>query len=143
MRAGAKVFYGIAVYLVVSLAFYIVGVNYIQDDGYRFGPEWVGIVSMTLATLMAMMLGVYLQFTDSRTDVVPEDWEEAEVEDGAGILGFFSPGSIWPFTMTMSIAVMGLGIIFVYYWLIVLGAAMLVWATANLALQYGLPKEKH
>lgn len=143
MRVGAKVFYGIFVYLVVSEIVYIFGVNYVKDDGFLFGPEWAGMVCMALAALLSLMLAMYLQFTDNRTDIAPEDWEEAETEDGAGILGFFSPGSIWPFAMTMSIAVMGLGIIFLYYWLIILGAVMLVWSTTNLSLQYGMPKEKH
>ncbi|QCB28831.1 aa3-type cytochrome oxidase subunit IV [Corynebacterium endometrii] len=143
MRVGAKVFYGIAVYLVISLVVYTIGVNYIQDDGYAYGPEWIGIVGLTLATLLCLMLAGYLHFTDSRTDIAPEDWEEAEVADGAGILGFFSPNSIWPIAMAGSIAVMGLGIIFVYYWLIVLGAALLVFTVTKLSLQYGLPKEKH
>ncbi|QPK78528.1 cytochrome c oxidase subunit 4 [Corynebacterium lizhenjunii] len=143
MRAGANVFYGIAIYLLVSELVYIFGVNLVRDDGYLYGPEWVGIVGMGLAILLCVMLGVYLHFTDSRTDLAPEDWEEAETEDGAGILGFFSPGSIWPFAMTMSVAVLGLGVIFLYYWLIVLGAAMLVWSTTKLSLQYGVPKEKH
>ena len=143
MRVGALVFYGIFVYLVVSEIVYILAVNFVQDDGYVYGPEWVGIVGMALAALLCLMLAGYLQFTDSRSDIVPEDWEEAETEDGAGILGFFSPGSIWPFAMTMSIAVLGLGVIFLYYWLIIVGAVMLVWSTTMLSLQYGLPKEKH
>ena len=98
---------------------------------------------MVLAFLLCVMLGVYLSFTDSRVDVAPEDWEEAEAEDGAGILGFFSPGSIWSLAMTGSIALLGLGIIFLYFWLIVLGAACLVASVTGLSLQYGLPKEKH
>lgn len=143
MRVGAKVFYGIFTYLLISEIVYIFAVNFVKDDGYRHGPEWAGMVAMALAALLALMLAVYIQFTDARSDVLPEDWEEAETEDSAGILGFFSPGSIWPFMMTMAIAVLGLGIIFMYYWMIVLGAIMLVWSTAKLSLQYGLPKEKH
>ncbi|WCZ32874.1 cytochrome c oxidase subunit 4 [Corynebacterium massiliense] len=143
MRATSKVFYSIAVYLIVSLIVYIFGVNFVKDDGYLFGPEWVGIVGMALAALLSIMLGAYLHFTDNRSDIVPEDWEEAEVEDGAGIYGFFAPTSVWPFWMTMSIAVLGLGIIFLYFWMIALGAAMLVYSVARLSLQYAMPKEKH
>lgn len=143
MRAGSNVFYAIATYLIVSELVYIFGVNYVRDDGYLYIAEWVGMVSMGLASLMALMLAVYLQLTDSKSDIAPEDWEEAETEDGAGILGFFSPGSIWPLAMTGSIAVLGLGIIFMYYWLIVLGAALLVISVGGLSLQYSLPKEKH
>ena len=143
MRATSKVFYSIATYLFVSLIVYVLGVNFVKDDGYLYGPEWAGIVGLNLAFMLCIMLGVYISFTDSRVDVAPEDWEEAETEDGAGILGFFSPGSIWPLAMTGSIALLGLGIIFLYFWLIVLGAACLVASVTGLSLQYGLPKEKH
>ena len=143
MRATSKVFYSIATYLLVSLFVYIFGVTFVKDDGYLYGAEWVGIVGMFLAFLLCMMLGAYLHFTDNRSDVLPEDWEEAETEDAAGILGFFSPGSIWPLAMTGAIALLGLGIIFLYFWLIALGAVCLIAACTGLSLQYGLPKEKH
>lgn len=143
MRATSKVFYSIATYLFVSLIVYIFGVTLVKDDGYLYGAEWVGIVGMFLAFLLCMMLGAYLHFTDNRSDVLPEDWEEAETEDAAGILGFFSPGSIWPLAMTGAIALLGLGIIFLYFWLIALGAVCLIAACTGLSLQYGLPKEKH
>ncbi|MDK8763119.1 aa3-type cytochrome oxidase subunit IV [Corynebacterium minutissimum] len=143
MRATSKVFYAIATYLFVSLIVYVIGVNYVKDDGYLYGPEWVGIVGMILAMLLCLMLGGYLHFTDNRVDLAPEDWEEAETEDKAGILGFFSPNSIWPLAMTGSIAVLGLGIIFLYFWMIALGAVLLVASVTGLSLQYGLPKEKH
>ena len=143
MRATSKVFYSSATYLLVSLIVYIFGVTFVKDDGYLYGAEWVGIVGMFLAFLLCMMLGAYLHFTDNRSDVLPEDWEEAETEDAAGILGFFSPGSIWPLAMTGAIALLGLGIIFLYFWLIALGAVCLIAACTGLSLQYGLPKEKH
>mgnify|MGYP002712225769 FL=1 len=143
MRATSKVFYSIATYLLVSLIVYIFGVTFVKDDGYLYGAEWVGIVGMFLSFLLCMMLGAYLHFTDNRSDVLPEDWEEAETEDAAGILGFFSPGSIWPLAMTGAIALLGLGVIFLYFWLIALGAVCLIAACTGLSLQYGLPKEKH
>ncbi|MDO5031361.1 cytochrome c oxidase subunit 4 [Corynebacterium sp.] len=143
MRATSKIFFSIATYLFVSLIVYVLGVNFVKDDGYMYGTEWAGLVGLVLAFLLCMMLGVYLNFTDKRVDVAPEDWEEAETEDGAGILGFFSPSSIWPLAMTGSIAVLGLGVIFLYYWLIALGAVLLVASVTGLSLQYGLPKEKH
>ena len=143
MRATSKVFYSIATYLLVSLIVYIFGVTFVKDDGYLYGAEWVGIVGMFLAFLLCMMLGAYLHFTDDRSDVLPEDWEEAETEDAAGILGFFSPGSIWPLAMTGAIGLLGLGIIFLYFWLIALGAVCLIAACTGLSLQNDLPKEKH
>lgn len=143
MRAGSKVFYAIAAYLGISLIVYVFGTVYVKDDAYLYGAEWAGTVGLLLAFLLAMMLAGYLHFTEARMDILPEDWEEAEVEDKAGIYGFFSPWSIWPFFMSVAIALLGFGIIFMYYWLIALGAAALVFACGGLSLQYGLPKEKH
>ena len=75
MRATSKVFYSIATYLFVSLIVYVIGVNYVKDDGYMYGTEWVGIVGLVLAMLLCLMLGGYLHFTDNRSDIAPEDWE--------------------------------------------------------------------
>lgn len=143
MRPGAKVMFSIAAFLGVVTVIYILGTMWVQDDAYLYGMEWAGGPALLLSFVMAMMLGGYIQFTTNRMDLLPEDFEEAEVEDAAGTLGFFSPSSIWPFAMAVSIAVLGYGIIFFYYWMIALGAIMLVWACTMLSLQYGLPKEKH
>ena len=45
--------------------------------------------------------------------------------------------------MTVSIVVMGAGLAWWHLWLVLFGAAMLIWATTMLNLQYGLPPEKH
>ncbi|MCG7251800.1 aa3-type cytochrome oxidase subunit IV [Corynebacterium pseudodiphtheriticum] len=143
MRASAKLFYAIAVFLGISGVVYVFGTVWIEDDGWKYRYDWAGGIPLLLSSLMAIMLGAYLHITESRSDVLPEDWEEAEISDSAGILGFFSPGSMWPFWMSISIFVFGLGVIFLYYWLILVGGVMLIWACTMLSLQYGLPKEKH
>ena len=114
-----------------------------MKNAYLFGLEWVGGVALVLATALCFMMGVYLDFTERRMDVVPEDWEEAEIEDGAGVLGFFSPHSIWPFAMSGAVLFLGLGIAFYQLWLIAFGAVFLIWTTTQLNLQYGIPREKH
>ncbi|AKE41594.1 Cytochrome c oxidase polypeptide 4 [Corynebacterium kutscheri] len=150
MNATSKIMYSMAVFLALVSAMYFFATMYVQDAGNLFAPdggsfnfEWAGGVSLILATVLTLMLGGYLQFTEKRIDILPEDWEEAEIQDGAGTLGFFSPSSIWPAAMAGSIAVLGFGIIFLHYWLIAVGAVLLIWTTTMLNLQYGLPKEKH
>ena len=96
-----------------------------------------------MAFLLALMLAGYLHLTDNKTDIGPADWEEAEIEDGAGVLGFFSASSIWPFVMTVAIVIMSYGIAFWHLWLLAFGAVVLIWAGTMLNLQYGLPPEKH
>lgn len=143
MQAGAKTFYSIAAYFFVALLIYLFGTTFMSNDASLMGPEYVGIVAFVLSVLFSLMLAVYLHITSRGMDVLPEDWEEAEVEDAAGIYGFFSPGSIWPFAMAAAIFVLGYGIVFFYIWMIALGAVLLFWTTAMLSLQYGMPKEKH
>lgn len=143
MGTGARVFYAIGTFLGLMAVFYIIATTWIGEDAWLYGLEWIGAVALVLATAMAFMLGVYLDFTERRMDIVPEDWEEAEIEDGAGVLGFFSPSSIWPFAMAGSVFFLGLGIAFYQLWLIAFGAVFLVWTTTQLNLQYGIPREKH
>lgn len=150
MRSTAKIMYSMAVFMGIVSVIYFFATTYVNDSGNLFVEgagsynfEWAGGVSLILATGLALMLGGYLHFTEKRIDVLPEDWEEAEIEDGAGVLGFFSPHSIWPFAMSVAVAVLGFGVIFFHYWLIAFGAVLLIWTTTMLNLQYGLPKEKH
>ena len=143
MGPGAKVFYAIGTFLGLMAVIYIFATSWIGEDAYLFGLEWVGGVALVLATALCFMMGVYLDFTERRMDVVPEDWEEAEIEDGAGVLGFFSPHSLWPFAMSGAVLFLGLGIAFYQLWLIAFGAVFLIWTTTQLNLQYGIPREKH
>ncbi|AZA11798.1 aa3-type cytochrome oxidase subunit IV [Corynebacterium gerontici] len=143
MKATSKIMYGIAVFMFIVSIIYVFATIHVEDTGNLVGYEWAGGVSLFLASALALMLGGYLHFTEKRIDVLPEDWEEAEISDGAGTLGFFSPNSIWPLAMSGSIALLGFGIIFMHYWLIAFGAVCLIYTTTMLNLQYGLPKEKH
>lgn len=143
MGTGSKVFYAIGTFLGLMGVFYILATSWIGEDAYLFGVEWIGAVGLVLAAVFSFMLAGYLNITERRMDILPEDWEEAEIEDGAGVLGFFSPSSIWPFAMAGSIMLFGLGIAFWQLWLVAIGGVMLVWTTTQLNLQYGIPREKH
>lgn len=143
MRSSAKIFYGVTVFYVIAGVFYMWLTAHSSDSGNVKGLEWFGAVAMVFSALLTLMLGAYFHFTDRRIDILPHDWEEAEIEDGAGMLGFFSPGSIWPFVMTVAIAILAFGIVYMAYWLLVLGAVILIWSGTMLNLEYGVPREKH
>ncbi|AEI09115.1 cytochrome C oxidase polypeptide 4 [Corynebacterium resistens DSM 45100] len=143
MTSGAKLFYGIALFFGVMDVFYILATIFLKDSASLIGLEWAGATGLTMAFLLALMLAGYLHLTDNKTDIGPADWEEAEIEDGAGVLGFFSASSIWPFVMTVAIVIMSYGIAFWHLWLLAFGAVVLIWAGTMLNLQYGLPPEKH
>lgn len=143
MNSSAKIMYSLSAFLAVLALIYIFGTTYMQDDAYLYGSEWVGIVGLVLGFGLTTFLGVYFHFTASRSDVLPEDWEEAEVQDKAGTLGFFSPGSIWPAAMSGAILLLGLGIALWLYWLMLLGVLGLIYTATMMNLQYGIPREKH
>ncbi|HJF11852.1 cytochrome c oxidase subunit 4 [Corynebacterium falsenii] len=143
MTSGAKLFYAVGTFLGVATVLYILATIYLNDSGNLIGLEWAGATGLVMSTLLAFMLAGYLHLTDNKTDITPADWEEAEIEDGAGVLGFFSASSIWPFVMTVAIVILGAGIAWWHYWLIVMGAVILIWAATMLNLQYGAPPEKH
>lgn len=143
MKSSSKVMYGLTVFLAAMAVIYILGTMYVDDRGSVMGLEWVGATALVLSTALTLMLGVYIHITERRTDVLPEDWEEAEVADKAGTLGFFSPGSIWPAAMSGAVGLLGFGIIFMHYWLILVGALALIYTIAKLNFQYGVPREKH
>ena len=66
--------------------------------------EPVGIAALFLTGGLAMIIGTYFRFVSRRLEARPEDNADAEVSDGAGDVGFFSPGSYWPITVAASAA---------------------------------------
>ena len=143
MKVSSKLLYALTAYIGAASIIYIFATIFVEDSGNLPGGEWIGITMLVISTLMTLMLAGYFHFTEKRQDILPQDWEEAEVEDGAGTYGFFSASSIWPAVMSGSIFVLGAGIIYMHYWMIGFGAVLVIWSTTMLNLQYGIPKEKH
>ena len=112
MRQTAKLMYGLALFLTLMTVIYFYATSQLNDSASSQGIEWAGGTGMVLATLLCLFLGVYFHLTNSKSDIEPKDWEGAEVEDGAGVLGFFSPHSGWPFIMSLAIVTIGYGIAF-------------------------------
>jgi len=61
----------------------------VRDNGH---VEWIGTVALILSGLLCGMCGGYFWFVSRRIDLRPEDRPDAEIADGAGEIGFFSPG---------------------------------------------------
>ena len=74
--------------------------------------------------------------------MLTEDRLDADIEDGAGELGFFPPHSWWPVTMASGAALVVLGTIF-GLWLIVTGAVVTLYAISGFVMEYyaGLPDD--
>ena len=104
----------------------------------RFGgkPEPVGIVALILTGGLAFLAGSYMQFVARRIDPRPEDREDAEISDGAGELGFFSPGSYWPIAMAATAALAALALAFFHIWLLVMALVALLITIGGLVFEY-------
>jgi len=98
--------------------------------------EWIGLVALILSGLLCSMCGGYFWFVARRIELRPEDRGEAEIVDGAGEVGFFSPGSYWPFGLALSATLAGLGMVFWATWLIGVGMVAVILTTGGLLFEY-------
>ena len=85
----------------------------------------------------------FFRFVARRIDTRPEDYEGAEISDGAGELGFFSPHSWWPILIALAGSTAAIGIALWLPWLIVAGVVFILASVAGLVFEYYVGPEKH
>ncbi|RIJ76336.1 cytochrome c oxidase subunit 4 [Nakamurella silvestris] len=135
MKIEAKMF------MYLTGFFFVIGVIYLLLNG---DDEPVGSVAILLTGGLTLIVGTFLSFSGRRLQTVrPEDDEEAEVSDGAGDLGFFSPGSYWPVTMAFTAAVFAIATAFLLVWLMVIAAAFLIMSICGLLFEYQRAHVQH
>jgi hypothetical protein len=132
MKVEGRIFFIVAVFAVVVAGIYA----YMTAVMTRDGVEPVGTVSLILTGGLAFLAGSYLQFVSRRIEPRPEDREDAEVSDGAGELGFFSPGSYWPIGLAGAAALTGVALAFFHVWLLVISLGILLVAIGGLVFEY-------
>ena len=99
--------------------------------------EVVGITALVLTTGLTLIIGTFLLFVSRRLEAArPEDDDDAEVSDGAGDLGFFSPGSYFPFFLASCVAVFAVAAAYLLVWLMVIAAGFLLWVVCGLVYEY-------
>ncbi|WP_067655104.1 cytochrome c oxidase subunit 4 [Nocardia harenae] len=138
MRIEARIFELLTVFFIIVGAVY--GFFTAQS---RTGIEWAGLTAMVLTAGLSLIIGTYFRFVARRLDLRPEDYEDAEIVDGAGDLGFFSPGSPWPILLAGAGSVTALGLAFFQFWLIGTGVVLVLIAAAGLVFEYHMGPEKH
>lgn len=107
------------------------------------GVEWAGTTALVLTSGLTLIIGTFFRFVARRLDTRPEDYEEAEISDGAGELGFYSPGSWWPVMIALSASTLAVGVALFLPWLIAAGAVFVVSSAAGLVFEYYTGVEKH
>lgn len=127
LRVETWVFLGLTGFFLLAAVVY----NVLAPD------EAVGITALYLTFGLSLIIGSFLWFTARRLDEPrPEDNDDAEVADGAGDVGFFSPGSYWPFTLAFSAALVGVATAYLLVWLMVIGVGFLLMAVVGLIFEY-------
>jgi hypothetical protein len=118
----------------LSVFYVIITIIYWQVDG-----EPLGITGMLLSSFLAGMVGFYLWFTQRRIGtILPEDNVTAEISDGAGELGFYSPHSWWPLPVALSMCVAGMGLL-IGWWLTLIGFSVLIISIIGMVTEYEKP----
>jgi hypothetical protein len=131
MKTEWRIFGGVALFLILMAGVYG------WWTWYDLGAiEWIGTIALVLSFLLTAMIGTYFLVVSRRIDPRPEDRIDAEIADGAGEIGFFSPGSYFPFGIAAAAAVAALGVVFWMWWLMVLGAVGIIAATAGMLFEY-------
>ena len=128
MKASWKLFGGLSVFYVLMTVIY-----------WQVGGEPVGVAGMLLSACLAGMVGFYVWFTQKRIGVtLPEDNLTAEISDGAGELGFYSPHSWWPLPTGMSAVAVGLGLI-IGWWFTLIAVTGLIISVIGWVTEYEKP----
>ena len=98
--------------------------------------EPVGLVALSLSSVLAMFLGFYTQRSyNSFGGELPEDRLDAEIDDGDPELGHFSPWSWWPITLAAAGALVFLGLA-VGAWISMIGLSIFVVAIVGWVYEY-------
>jgi cytochrome c oxidase subunit IV len=96
--------------------------------------ETAGVVALFVSMGFGLLVGGYLLFTARRMEPRPQDLPDAEVSDGAGELGSFSPRSYWPFFIAFALFLSMLGLI-VGVWLGLIGGVIVLYAVVGLVFE--------
>jgi len=107
------------------------------------GVEWAGTTALALTAGLALIVATFFRFVARRLDTRPEDYEGAEISDGAGELGFFAPHSWWPILVALSGSVAAVAIALWLPWLIFAGVVFILASVAGLVFEYYVGPERH
>ena len=99
--------------------------------------------TLVLTAGLSLIIGTFFRFVARRLDTRPEDYGDADIADGAGELGFFSPHSWWPLLIALSFSTAAVGAALWLPWLIVAGVAFVLAAVSGLVFEYYTGPEKH
>jgi hypothetical protein len=125
VKVEAIIFNLIAVFCVIAAVVYGV-----------WAQEPIGTTALVLSACLTGLIGGFFYFVSRRIDARPEDRPDADISDGAGEVGFFSPGSYWPFGLGLSALTAAIGLVYWQVWLLAAGILAVLGATGGLLFEY-------
>jgi hypothetical protein len=103
---------------------------------WYLAKEPAGTAALVFTGALGFLIAFYLLFTAKRIEPLPEDDNEGDIVEGAGVQGFFSPHSWWPLPVGAGAATVGFGLIFAMWWIIILGAVLTIVGVAGILFEY-------
>ncbi|MDT7581123.1 MAG: hypothetical protein QOK35_2387 [Pseudonocardiales bacterium] len=126
------------IFEILTIFFFVVAIVYLL-----IAREPAGSAALFLTGGLSLIVGTYFRFVSRRLELRPEDNPGAEVSDGAGDVGFFSPGSYWPFGLALSVALLAISMAFMYFWAITISVVILLIAIGGLIFEYHIRPSEH
>jgi hypothetical protein len=139
MHIEARLFEILTAFFALATVVYGFLTAYFGDGGI----EWAGVTALVMTTGLTLIIGTFFRFVARRLDTRPEDYEDAEIADGAGELGFYAPHSWWPVMIALAASVTAVGVALWLPWLIATGAVCVLSGAAGLVFEYYIGPEKH
>jgi hypothetical protein len=124
MKVEGLLFALLSAFLVVSAGVY-----------WDLSRDPSGAVCLVLSGVMCGIVAFSLLLTARRIELRPEDRPDAEIAEGAGEVGFFSPHSWWPILLASAFTITTLGLIFGPF-IIVIGFFCVLIAVSGFVLEY-------
>ena len=132
MHVEARLFEFLTAFFFVAAIVYVI-----------LSHEPAGSAGLFLTGGLSLIIGTYFRFVARRLEERPEDDPDAEVSDGAGEIGFFSPGSYWPVILAGAVALTGISLAFMYFWAVAISAILIVMAVGGLLFEYHIRPADH
>jgi hypothetical protein len=124
MKTEAYLFAGVAGFFLVTDIIYIV-----------FAHEPAGIAAFTVSFLMSSVISFFFTMNYQRKGRRPEDRQDAQVQDRAGVLDFFPPHSGYPPMTGLGIALLGVGIVY-GLWLFIIAFGITMAGVAGMVFEF-------
>lgn len=132
LRVEALIFTGAALFFIVIAVIY----------GLLTTWEPVGATALFLLAGLGGLTGMYLLVLGNRIDPRPEDDPFADISDGAGEVGVFSPWSWWPLVLGLATALVFLGLV-LGAWVAAVGAVLGIIGLVGLVYEFSRGQHAH